>query len=149
MALNHTMVKMLSALHRFWYGLTDGRVGSRMNGMDVLLMTTKGRKSGNERTTPLQYMRDGDAYVVVASNGGSDRHPGWWLNLRSEPSATIRVRDARIAVRGEEASDDERARLWPLLASAYAGYDQYAKETTRRIPVVILRPRAGGESAPS
>jgi deazaflavin-dependent oxidoreductase (nitroreductase family) len=94
-------------------------------------------------------MRDGDAYVVVASNGGSASHPAWWLNLTSEPSATIQVRDARLAVRAEEAPEDERARLWPMLTSAYAGYDQYAKETTRRIPVVILRPRADGTGTAS
>jgi deazaflavin-dependent oxidoreductase (nitroreductase family) len=89
MALNRTLVKVLSSSHRVWYGLTGGRLGGRMNGMDVLLLTTTGRKSGKPRTTPLQFMQDGGAYVVVASNGGSERHPAWWLNLKREPSAAI------------------------------------------------------------
>jgi deazaflavin-dependent oxidoreductase (nitroreductase family) len=87
--------------------------------------------------------------VVVASNGGSERHPAWWLNLKREPSAAIQVRDERIVVDASEAPDVERARLWPLLTAAYRGYDQYQKETSRRIPVVFLRPRSRDDGASS
>jgi deazaflavin-dependent oxidoreductase (nitroreductase family) len=136
--MSRALVKVMSASHQFWYRRTGGRVGGRINGMDVLLLTTHGRKSGKSRTTPLQYVSDGDAYVVVASNGGSDRHPGWWLNLKADPDATVQVKSARRAVRAREASPDEKARLWPRLTALYAGYGDYQQATSREIPVVIL-----------
>ena len=140
--MTRLLVKAVSSLRGFWYRLTGGRVGARMNGMDVLLLTTRGRKSGKTRTTPIQFMADGDRYVVVASNGGSDRHPGWWLNLRREPRATVQVKSARRSVRAEEATPSEKAELWPRLTELYRGYAVYQGATSRQIPVVILHPDA-------
>ena len=137
---NRAVIKVMSSSHKFWYRLTGGGIGGRINGMDVLLLMTKGRKSGKPRTTPLQYLADGDAYVVVASNGGSDRHPGWWANLRADPQAKIRIRSSVRAVRAEEASEEEKARLWPRLTELYPDYECYQEQTSRRIPVVMLRP---------
>jgi deazaflavin-dependent oxidoreductase (nitroreductase family) len=139
MALNRGVVKVFSTMHRFWYGATGGRVGGRMNGMDVLLLTTRGRKSGKTRTTPLQYMADGETLVVVASNGGSPRHPGWWLNIKGDPNVTVNVKGERRSMRAEAASPEDKARLWPRLVELYDGYAGYQKETSREIPVVILR----------
>jgi deazaflavin-dependent oxidoreductase (nitroreductase family) len=92
------------------------------------------------RTVPLAYLEDGDSYVVVASNGGSDRHPGWWINLRNEPKATIEIRKRKIPVRASLATPEERARLWPKLTEFNPFYARYEKIADRLIPVVILRP---------
>jgi deazaflavin-dependent oxidoreductase (nitroreductase family) len=109
--------------------------------MPVLLLTTTGRRSGKLRTTPLLYVRDGEAIVVVASNGGSDSFPAWWLNLQSKPQAEVEIRGTRTRVTARKASSAERARLWPKFTSGYPGYAKYATKTAREIPVVILEPR--------
>ena len=134
-------MKTGSAAHNALYRASGGRIGGRMQGMPVLLLTTRGRKSGKSRTTPLLYVPDGDALVVVASNGGSDYVPAWWLNLRSNPEAEVEVGHQHTRVVGREASAAERDRLWPEFTSRYAGYERYATRTSRKIPVVILEPR--------
>ena len=88
----------------------------------MLLLTTTGRKSGKKRATPLQYLRDGENMVVVASNGGNKNHPAWLHNIRAHPEATAQAGKKVTKVRAETANDDERARLWPLLLNAYQGY---------------------------
>ena len=108
----------------------------------MVLLTTTGRKSGKPRTTPLQYMKDGEDMVIVASNGGNVRHPAWWHNIKAQPQATAQVGKTTMSVRAETANADERARLWPLLVATYSGYQDYEDETERTIPVVILRRRA-------
>jgi deazaflavin-dependent oxidoreductase (nitroreductase family) len=108
--------------------------------MPVLLLITTGRRSGKSRTNPLLYIRDGDAIVVVGSNGGSDDVPSWWLNLRSDPDAEVEIDRARIPVTARKASPGERARLWPEFTSRYPGYAKYATKTAREIPVVLLEP---------
>ncbi len=105
----------------------------------MLLLTTTGRKSGKPRTTPLQYMKDGENLVVVASNGGNVRHPAWLFNIDANAGATVQVGKETKRVRAETADKEERSRLWPLLLEAYAGYQDYEDETERTIPVVILR----------
>lgn len=140
MPVNRGLIKFGSQVHLFWYTLTGGIVGARVMGARVLLLSTTGRKSGQSRTTPLTYLQDGENAVIVASNGGSDKHPAWYLNLRAHPEAEVQIGRDRKRVRAEVASDEERARLWPLVVQMYSGYDEYQKETTRTIPVVILRP---------
>lgn len=105
----------------------------------MLLLTTIGRKSGRLRTTPLMYLEDGQDIVVIASNSGDDRDPGWWRNLKTHPEATIQLGGDRRKVRAERATAEERARIWPALIAKNADYDEYAKRTTRDIPVVILK----------
>jgi len=134
-------MKSVSQAHNVLYRATGGRFGSRLLGMPVLLLTTTGRRSGKSRTTPLLYVRDGDAVVVVASNGGSDFFPAWWLNLRSNPQAEVEIGRARTRVIARKASPAERVRLWPEFTSGYPGYAKYATRTSREIPVVILEPR--------
>jgi deazaflavin-dependent oxidoreductase (nitroreductase family) len=109
-------------------------------GMPVLLLTTTGRRSGRARTTPLTYFRDGGDLVVVASNGGSERPPDWWLNLQQTPRATVAVGAAKTPVTARDATAAERERLWPTITETYDGYARYQRMTTRRIPVVLLTP---------
>jgi len=139
MAVSPTLVRLVSAAHSFWYRLTGGRVGGKVSGAPVLLLTTTGRKSGKRRTTPLLYLRDGETIVIVASNGGRDVHPAWWLNLQTNPEADVQLGKARSPLIASKASAEERARLWPLLVEMYPGYGDYQKRTKRQIPVVILR----------
>ena len=127
-------------LHSFIYHATGGRVGGRMVGSPVLLLTTTGRKSGKERTVPLLYLEDGENLVVVASNGGAPKHPAWWLNLEANPEATVEIGNRKLRVRAEKASPEEKERLWPRLVAMYAGYESYRHRTDREIPVVLLIP---------
>ena len=135
-------MKTITATHNAVYRASGGRFGGRMNGMPVLLLTTKGRKSGKSRTAPLLYVRDGGTIVVVASNGGSDYVPAWWLNLRSNPEAEIELGRERTRVSGRKASPAEHARLWPEFTSRFSVYAKYASRTARAIPVVILELRS-------
>jgi F420H(2)-dependent quinone reductase len=123
------------------YRRSGGRIGGRMAGVPLLLLTTTGRRSGRPWTVPLMYQIDDDGWVLVASNGGSDRHPTWWLNLRSTPDATVQIGRDVHQVTAAEATGAERERLFRLMAAAYSGYEQYTKKTTRTIPVVRLQPR--------
>ena len=106
----------------------------------VLLLTTKGRRSGRPHTVPLLYVRDGANRIVVASNAGSHTHPAWWLNLTSDPSAKVQVRRDSMAVIAREAQEEERRQLWPKFLAMYPGYESYRKRARRRIPIVILQP---------
>ena len=140
MPMNKGVIKFMSMSHAFWYQMTGGIIGNKVSGMPVLLLTTTGRKSGHKRTTPLTHQRDGDTYVVIASNGGHDNHPAWYLNLRSNPDADIQIGREHIRVRAETANDEDRERLYKQAANIFPGYAEYQKETKRTIPVVILRP---------
>ena len=104
-----------------------------------MLLTTTGRKTGKERTTPLLYLEDAGRYVVIASLGGAPKHPVWYLNLLANPAAAVRVGKRRIAVTAETASPEEKERLWPLAVQMYASYAGYQAKTDREIPVVVLR----------
>ena len=133
--------------HRSLYRLSRGRLLGRVAGMPVLLLTTTGRRSGSPRTTPLTYFQLGDELAIVASNGGEDAPPRWWLNLQADPRATITVGARSEAVVARTASAEERARLWPAIVSAHAGYAAYECRTDRPIPVVLLTRTK--ENAPS
>jgi F420H(2)-dependent quinone reductase len=123
------------------YRRSGGRIGGKMLGVPLLLLTTTGRRSGRPWTVPLMYQTDGDGWVLVASNGGSDRHPSWWLNLRATPDASIQIGRAVHRVSAAEATGAERERLFRLMAGVYSGYERYTKKTDRTIPVVRLHPR--------
>jgi deazaflavin-dependent oxidoreductase (nitroreductase family) len=127
-------------LHSFVYRVTKGRVGGSIVGGPVLLLTTTGRKSGEERTIPLLYLPEGRDFVVVGSNGGTSSHPAWWLNLRANPVATVEIGGSKTRVRAEKASPGEKERLWPRLVEMYGGYEGYRRRTDREIPVIILHP---------
>jgi F420H(2)-dependent quinone reductase len=127
-------------LHAWLYRATGGRIGHRAGSLSNLLLTTTGRRSGERRTVPLTYMADGDRYVLVASNGGADRHPAWWLNLEREPRATVQVGPRTLEVVARRADTAERAVLWPRLKTMNPFYAQYERITVREIPVVVLTP---------
>ncbi len=141
MPANTTLMKVMSVTHLFWYRLTGGVIGGSFGGNPMLLLTTTGRKSGRPRTTPLQYLADGENMVLVASNGGNPWHPAWWLNLERNPDAEVQVRNERRRVKAEKAEGEERERLWRLVVEMYSGYEGYQKTANREIPVVVLRPR--------
>jgi deazaflavin-dependent oxidoreductase (nitroreductase family) len=136
-------VNLLTELNTALYRLSGGRVGGSLKGAPVLLLEHVGRRSGKRRTTPLLYLRDGENLVLVASRGGSDAQPAWWLNLRAAGRATVQIGRRRFAVSAREATPEERARLWPKLVEMYPDYAAYQRRTSRQIPVVILRPAGG------
>ena len=129
-------------LHTFVYRTTGGLIGRRIPGVPpMLLLDHVGAKSGKQRTTPLVYMEDGDDIVLVASKGGSPRHPAWFHNLKANPETTVQVGTRKIPVKARVATSDERKRLWPRVVRLYGGYADYQKRTEREIPLVILEPR--------
>lgn len=131
------------ALQVFFYRLTGGKIGGTFRGAPVLLLTTTGRKTGKRRTTPLLYVRNGNNWTVVASNGGRPKDPSWFFNLRRNPEAEIQIKTNVSKVLAKQASPEEKTRLWPLLTKMYPTYNDYQKKTEREIPVVILEERMG------
>jgi deazaflavin-dependent oxidoreductase (nitroreductase family) len=131
---------LLGEEHVRRYRETDGEVGYLWNGVPTLLLTTTGRKSGEPRTTPLIFARDGDDYLVVASMGGAPTAPNWYGNLLTDPSAEIQVRAERIKVVATTADESEKPRLWKIVSDQWPNYDVYQSRTDRVIPVVILSP---------
>ncbi|MEV6825914.1 nitroreductase/quinone reductase family protein [Amycolatopsis sp. NPDC051102] len=135
-------LKTMNAVHRGLIKLTGGRVGWQV-AMPVLELTTVGRKSGQPRsvllTSPHQ---DGGTYVVVASRGGDDVHPAWFLNLRDNPDVEVSVKGGpKRPMRARVAGAEERARLWPKITADFKNYAQYQTKTEREIPLVFLEPR--------
>jgi deazaflavin-dependent oxidoreductase (nitroreductase family) len=135
-------LKAMNAVHRGLIKLTGGRVGWQV-AMPVLELTTIGRKSGRPRsvllTSPHQ---DGDTWVVVASRGGDDTHPAWFLNLRDNPDVEVSLKGGpKQPMRARVADADERARLWPKITAEFKNYGQYQTKTEREIPLVFLEPR--------
>ncbi len=122
------------------YRRSGGRLGNTVKGAPVLLLDHVGRKSGRARTAPLLYLRDGEDVVIVASRGGSDAMPAWWLNLQAKPTATVQIGSERRHVLAREASAEEKAKLWLSLVEMYPDYEIYQRRTQREIPVVILSP---------
>ncbi|MBV9050738.1 MAG: nitroreductase family deazaflavin-dependent oxidoreductase [Solirubrobacterales bacterium] len=132
---------LFGAEHVRVYQETGGERGYDWRGTNILLLTTTGRSSGKQRTTPLIHRVDGDRWVVVGSRGGAPEHPGWYSNLEADPLATIQVRSERIPVRAHTAHGEERSRLWKLMTEVWPPYDQYAQKTEREIPIVVLERR--------
>jgi proline iminopeptidase len=122
------------------YRETGGEVGHDWRkGSKTLLLTTKGRKTGEPRTTPLIYESAGDGqYVIVASKGGAPEDPGWYRNLAKDPAVELQVKADVFPAHARVAEGEERERLWKLAAQQWPGYDEYAKKTDREIPVVVL-----------
>lgn len=120
------------------YRETDGEQGYNWRGTTILLLTTTGRSTGQERTTPLIHQTDDGHWVVVASKGGAPDHPDWFKNLQADPQATIQVKDEVIPVRATVADGDERQRLWGLMTEVWPAYDDYQGKTERQIPVVVF-----------
>ena len=132
------------ALHKGLYRASGGRIGHTIPGVGrTLLLDHVGRLSGKRRTNPLLYVEDDGDLIVVASKGGSPRHPAWWLNLREMSETTVQVGGERRRVVPREAGRRERKRLWPLVVEAWPDYETYQRRTEREIPLVILSPARG------
>ena len=130
---------LYGAQHVRRYQETGGVVGHIWKrGSKTLLLTTKGRKTGNATTTPLIYEQAGDDYVVVASKGGAPSHPGWYRNLAKHPDVEVQVRDDVFKAHARTATGEERERLWKLAARQWPDYDAYQRKTQRQIPLVVL-----------
>jgi deazaflavin-dependent oxidoreductase (nitroreductase family) len=120
------------------YEQTDGAEGHEWQGTTALILTTRGRKSGETRRTPLIYQRNGDDVLIVASRGGDPKPPAWYLNLQDEPVVGVQIADDRFSARARDATDAERAELWPVMTAAWPAYDEYQEKTDRPIPIVVL-----------
>jgi deazaflavin-dependent oxidoreductase (nitroreductase family) len=135
------LVNVVTAAHVGVYRATGGRLPfGPFGGGQTVLVDHVGRRSGTKRTTPLFYLADGDDIVIVASKGGSHKHPAWWLNLREMDATEIHLRSERRRVTVRQATPEEKQRLWPRLVSIYPPYEAYQQRTERDIPVVLLEP---------
>lgn len=145
-ALARMMQRAVMTLHARLYQISGGRIGGQMFNSPVLLLTTTGRKTGKQRVTPLLYLPDGAEMVVVASNGGAAKDPVWWLNLQAQPLAQVQVGRTRLNVHAQQATPEQKPRLWNLLTNMYPSYTSYQQRTTRPIPVIILTPIARNDA---
>jgi deazaflavin-dependent oxidoreductase (nitroreductase family) len=119
----------------------DGKVGGNFEGAPVLLLSTKGAKSGEQRTTPVMYLPDGERMVIFASKAGAPTNPAWYHNLRATPTATVEVGTDTVEVQATVTSGEERERLYKRQAKLYPQFADYEQKTTREIPVIALEPK--------
>jgi len=138
--MRNALIKLFVNLHTFFYKLTGGRFGSEMGEYKILLLTTRGRKSGLEFTTPLGYFDHEDGYLIIASNGGNSNHPSWYFNLKNDPQVNIQIKDQVRTARAEILNDNTRAPVWKRIVAEAPQYGDYEGRTDRLIPVVWLRP---------
>src|SRR6266702_4399024 len=147
LSLNYELDKRLGGLGVGLYRLTGGRIARKV---DVLILTTRGRRTGKTRTVLLQFFRDGTNMVIVAANSGRSSHPGWFYNLKATPTVRVQVMDRTVQVHAEEMSTDEAIAFWPRVLRVAPTYARYQKATSRTIPLVRLVPvgRAGEQHTP-
>ena len=131
-------MKRISKVHIALYKATGGMLGKRVDGLDILLLTTRGRKTGLERTVPLPYFTDGSRYLLMGSNGGGEKNPAWVHNARATPEVDIQVGARRMRARASVAEGEEYDRLWKHVTADHPRYDRYASWTERKIPIVVL-----------
>jgi len=140
-AIKDTAARMMGVVHRNTLRLSGGRLGNRAFGMPTVMLETVGRKSGKRRTTVLTSpLQESSRVVLVASYGGDDRHPSWYLNLRDNPDVVLTANGETRPMRARTAAGEERAELWPKVVNTYKGYGEYQERTDRQIPIVILEP---------
>jgi deazaflavin-dependent oxidoreductase (nitroreductase family) len=138
----HPVRNLATHVHSFAFRATRGRFGRSYRGAPVLVLETRGRKSGKVRSVPLLYVEDDGDWVVMASSGGDAHHPGWYLNLEAEPRVSVVTADGRRNALAMVTQGEERERLFAALVGIYASYQNYRERTTRELPVVRLRPQA-------
>ncbi len=132
------MARRLSTLHTLTYRLTGGRVGRRLVNNDMLLLTTTGRHSGRKHTIPLLYLHDGDNIIVIASWGGRDYPPHWYLNVTADPTVSLQINAETWTAVARELNEPERTQWWQHAVAAYDGYAEYQSRTERVIPILRL-----------
>ena len=139
--LTTVIIKWMSRAQTALYKVSNGRIaGKFLEGAPVALVTTIGRKSGEPRVVPLLYLCEGDRVVLLASNGGREKHPMWYLNLKADPKVTIQIKDEVLKLTARDATAAERAEYWPKIVAMYSAADDYKEWTDRVIPVVICDP---------
>ena len=133
-------VRRWSRFHTRLYRFTNGLLGRRLVANDMLLLTTKGHRTGRPHTVPLLYLKDHEAFVVIASYGGRPEHPTWYRNLMADPEVTVQIEGTKTRMTARRADPEEREVWWPRSEAAYGGYSVYQSRTEREIPVVFLGP---------
>ena len=139
-SLGATGLRLVGKLNAPLYRLSGGRVGGRLGKAPILLLTTTGRKSGQQRTAPVLYLADGDRFVVINTNAGNEKTPAWSLNLRANPEAEVEVGRRKVKVRARLAEGEERADLWRRHMEQYSGWEFYESKLDREIGVFVLEP---------
>lgn len=144
-ALNASWVtffmKWMAKGNAWIYRRSNGRFGGTFQKAPVALLTTIGRKSGQPRVSPLLYLREADRVILVASQGGRDKHPLWYLNLKANPEVCVQIKDEVLRLRARDATDQEREQYWPKLEAMYPAFKDYQSWTDRVIPIVLCDPR--------
>ena len=142
--MKDSSVKRWSRFHAAVFRVSGGRLGNRLVDNDMLLLTTTGRRTGETHTVPLLYLTEEDRVIVIASYGGRDYYPDWYLNLVARPEVTVRMpRQSALSMVARTAGAAERETWWPRILGAYDGYATYQARTDREIPVVFLEPSRG------
>jgi deazaflavin-dependent oxidoreductase (nitroreductase family) len=141
MAMPDSWLKATGKLNVPIYRLSRGRIFGSIGTAPVLLLTSTGRRSGQQRTAPVVFLADGDRYIVIGSNAGNQRTPAWSYNLQANPDAEIEIRGTRKLVRARVAEGEERVELWRKVNEMYEGFDDYDAKTSRDIAVFVLEPR--------
>ena len=136
------LIRLVSRLHRWVYQLSRGKAVGKFGKCNFLLLTTTGRRTERSRTVPLLYLEEHGAYALVASYGGNPLAPAWLLNIRADPQVKLQIGGNRIEGVAWIAGAQERARLWVSFVAVHPGYDKYQAVSGRRIPVVLVQPRA-------
>jgi len=135
------VMNIANGIHVGLYRMGHGKFANKMANLPVMLITTYGRKSGKPHTNPIVYIQDGANYLVSASSGGMDWHPGWYLNLRKSSEAKIEIGDNTFNVKAVIMDSDERVRLYEKFKAASSNFEKYEKGTNREIPVIRLEPK--------
>jgi F420H(2)-dependent quinone reductase len=134
-------IRLIGRLHAWLWKLSGAKLGNEFGRASLLMLTTRGRRTGRPRSTPVLYLQDGDDLIVVASFGGNDMHPAWYLNLESHPDAEVLVNGARSRVLAHRVSAEEKNRIWPRLVKIYPNFAIYQQRTVREIPLLRLSHR--------
>jgi F420H(2)-dependent quinone reductase len=133
-------IKWMAKGNTWIYKVSGGKLGGTFQNAPVALLTTTGRKTGEPRVSPLLFLREGNRVILVASRGGSDKHPLWYLNLKANPKVSVQIKDDVLALQARDATEEEREAYWPKLDAMYPSFGDYRSWTDRVIPVIICDP---------
>lgn len=145
-AIFHAMkrlIKLFIQLHITLYRLTRGKIGGNLAGNRILLLSSVGRRTGQQYISPIVFVPHHETYLVIASNNGGPNHPGWYYNLQAHPATTVEIGGQQIPVMARLAQTEERAELWPMIVAQHPQFARYQAKTSRQIGVFILTPMGG------
>jgi len=141
--LLNVLIRVITGVNLWLLLRSNGRIGTRFLGLPVLLLTTVGRSSGEARTIPLFYLREGESLVVVASRAGTSRHPGWYLNIERNSRVVVQLAKETRGMTARVATEEEAQELWPRLVSMFQVWERFQQHSSRTFPLVILSPAGG------